>query len=121
MKNMGKLENLPSTIPPPHTRKNCKSRTRKFEEFYSQAVENLTGKSREETGRIIKKFYVWPKEKRHRENTCRNMAANPIRFLKHFRTEPNYRKSSRIYRNVSTTRNHRASISIKGSRCVRRL
>lgn len=106
---MVKIEDWLSAIPSKYTRKSYKAGIKKFEEFYGQGIENLIGKSGEETGRVIEKFYVWLREK-HGQNTCRNLVNSPIQFLKYFGTEPKYRKSLGIYRTVATTRDHRTSI-----------
>jgi len=108
--DMGKVEDWLSAVPSKYTRKTYKAGIRKFEEFYQQGIETLIGKTNEETGRIIDKFYVWLKDKGHEQNTCRNLVNSPIQFLKHFDIEPKYKKSLHIYQTVATTRDHRTSI-----------
>ena len=56
---MGKVEDWLSAVPAKATRKTYKAGIKKFEEFYGNGIETLIGKSGEETGRIIDKFYVW--------------------------------------------------------------
>jgi hypothetical protein len=106
-----KVNDWLSAVPSPQTQKTYEAGIKKFEEFYGQGIETLIGKSGEETGHTIEKFYVWLKEKGHGQNTCRNLINSPIQFLKYFGTEPKYRKSLGMYRTVATTRDHRASIS----------
>jgi len=70
--DMARIKDWLDAIPSPYTRKTYKAGIKKFEEFYGKGIETLIGKSGEETGRIIEKFYVWLKEKGHGQNTCRN-------------------------------------------------
>lgn len=109
--DMGKVEDWLSAVPSKYTRKTYKAGIRKFEEFYQQGIETLIGKSPEETGHVIDKFYIWLKDRGHGQNTCRNLVNSPIQFLKFFRTDPKYKRSLGIYRTVLTTRDHRTSIS----------
>lgn len=108
--DMGKVEDWLSAIPSKYTRKCYISGIRKFETFYGHGIETLLGKTNEETGRIIDKFYVWLKDQGHGQNTCRNLVNSPIQFLKHFGIEPKYKKSLHMYQTVATTRDHRTSI-----------
>lgn len=109
--DMGKVEDWLSGVPSKYTRKTYKAGIRKFEEFYQQGIETLIGKSPEETGHVIDRFYTWLKDRGHGQNTCRNLVNSPIQFLKFFGTEPKYKRSLGIYRTVLTTRDHRTSIS----------
>jgi integrase len=109
--DMAKVDDWLSAIPSPYTRKTYKAGIKRFEEFYGEGIETLIGKSGEEAGRTIEKFFVWLKEKGHGQNTCRNLVNSPIQFLKYFGTEPKYRKSLGMYRTVPTTRDHRANVS----------
>lgn len=96
--DMGKVEDWLSAVPSKYTRKTHKAGIRKFEEFYQQGIETLIGKSPEETGHVIDKFYTWLKDRGHGQNTCRNLVNSPIQFLKFFGTEPKYKRSLGIYR-----------------------
>jgi integrase len=108
--DMGKVEEWLSAVPSKYTKKTYKAGIRKFEEFYQQGIETLIGKSPEETGHVIDRFYVWLQEKGHGQNTRRNVVNSAIQFLKFFGTEPKYKKSLHIYQTVATTRDHRTSI-----------
>ena len=108
--DMTRIDDWLSAIPSPYTRKSYKAGIKKFEEFYGNGIETLIGKSGEEAGRAIEKFYVWLKDKGRGQNTCRNLVNSPIQFLKFFGTEPKYRKALGMYRTVPTTRDHRATI-----------
>jgi hypothetical protein len=63
--DMGKVEDWLSAVPSKATRKTCKAGLKKFEIFYGNGVETLIGKSGEESGKIVDKFYVWLKEPIH--------------------------------------------------------
>ena len=88
--DMGKVEDWLSAVPSKATRKTYRAGLKKFEEFYGNGIEALIGKSGEETGKIIDKFYVWLKEpihtikgqpnQAHGQNTCRNVVNAPIQF-----------------------------------------
>jgi hypothetical protein len=89
---MGKVQDWLGAVPSPQTQKTYKAGIKKFEEFYGQGIETLIGKSGEETGHAIEKFYVWLKEKGHGQNTCRNLINSPIQFLKWLEKEFPYCK-----------------------------
>lgn len=109
--DMARIEDWLSAIPSKYTRKTYKSGVKKFEQFYEKPIENLLNLTDEEIGHIVERFYVWLKEKGHRQNTCRNLINSPIQYLKYFGKNPKYRKSIGMYRTVLSTRDHMTTVN----------
>ena len=110
MADMAQIENWLGTIPSKQTRKSYLNGIKVFEKFYCQGIETLIGKSGEETGHVIEKFYVWLKDQGRTQNTCRNQVNAPIQFLKYFGTVPKYRKSLGLYRSTMSTKDRKITI-----------
>jgi integrase len=95
----GFLDSLAS----PKTRKSYAHGLKVFEEFYGKPAKALL--KVKDPGKVIEKFYVWCL-KRYLQNSCRAVVNPIIQYCKYNGVEPKIRKSLRIYRTVTTTRDH---------------
>jgi integrase len=87
----------------PKTKKSYKHGLKVFEEFYRKPAQALL--KEKDPGKIIEKFSVWCL-KRYVQNSRRAVVNPIIQYCKYNDIEPKIRKSLRIYRTTTTTRDH---------------
>lgn len=98
--DMGRINDWLEGIPSAGTRKSYKNGIVRFEKWYQKPVESLLEMSREETGKVIERFYVAMKNSEVPQNTARITTNAVIQFLKFNGIEPRYRKALGIYKTV---------------------